>query len=803
MVSLNLAGCFSQVSLKMVIERLRDYFRSAFRPQRRLALLLSCALVAGSLAASAAPQHRVPVHPHRGDHILLRPKPGIGPDALARFHTSQRNRVVREFKHLDGLEVVSVPAGKSVEEALEQYQLSGLVEYAEPDYLVQAALAPNDPLFSNGTLWGLNNPGQSPGVSGADIKAPQAWDTQTSASGIIVAVIDSGVRYTHEDLAANMWVNPYDGSHGFNALTGSNNPMDDSGHGTLVAGIIGGAGNNGTGISGVAWRVQLMACKFLDAAGNGFVSDAIECIDYARTNGAQIINASWGSPANSAALVDAIASAGRAGVVFVAAAGNNGINIEAAPFYPASFDLDNIVVVAATTQADGLAGFSNYGNQSVDLAAPGCAIYSTSHSGDSAYTYGSGTSFAAPFVSGAFALMRAVNPALSCKDVVARLLAGTDPLAGLSGKCVTGGRLNLAHALCPPVLANFTTTPTTGAVPLTVNFTDTSRGTIVWRAWNFGDGVTLTNVFNPTQVFTNEGTYTVTLTVVSDEGVTNRASQTVNAVANYSIQAAAFQWLNTDLMFPLALGSDGVSAAINLPFPFYFYGKCYYQISVGANGVISFGAKTQPPALRTDLPDTNAPAAMLCPFWTDRAAVTANGVWMAVRGKPPLRRVVISWSVPADGGAGTLGFQAALFESSQRILFQYLSPVEGPLALATSQSATVGVEHESGLIAAKYSANAVSSLTNQQAMVFVPATKTGVTNYPAATVTALPLAAAGQFQFQLHGQSASTYVIEASTDLKQWETVGSGTTDLDGVISFVDLQSVGLPQRFYRAGFGL
>jgi len=164
---------------------------------------------------------------------------------------------------------------------------------------------------------------------------------------------------------------------------------------------------------------------------------------------------------------------------------------------------------------------------------------------------------------------------------------------------------------------------------------------------------------------------------------------------------------------------------------------------------------------------------------------------------------VISWSVPADGGAGTLGFQAALFESSQRILFQYLSPVDGPLRLATSQGATVGVEHESGLIAAKYSANAGSSLTNQQAIVFVPATKTGVTNYPAATVTALPLAAAGQFQFQLRGQPASTYVIEASTDLQQWETVGSGTTDLDGAISFVDPQSVCLPQRFYRAGFEL
>ena len=785
----------------MVAERLRDCLFSVFLPRQCLVFLLSCALGAGSLAASAAPQHRVPAHPHRGDRLLLRPKPGISPDALARFHTSQGSRIAREFKHLDGLQDVRVAAGKSVEEAVEQYQVSGLVDYAEPDYLVQVALVPNDPSFSNGTLWGLKNSGQSPGVPGADIKAPLGWNTQTSASGIIVAVIDSGVRYTHEDLAANMWTSPRDGSHGFNALTGSGNPMDDHGHGTMVAGIIGAVGNNGTGISGVAWRVQIMACKFLDATGNGFVSDAIECIVYARTNGAHIINASWGGSAYSAALADAIASAARAGIIFVAASGNDGTNIEAAPFYPASLNLDNVVTVAATTQADALAGFSNYGDRSVDLAAPGCSIYSTTHSGDSAYAQGSGTSFAAPFVAGAVALMRASCPSLSHTNLIVRLLSLTDPLPALAGKSVSGGRLNLANALCPPVLASFTTTPTTGVVPLTVNFADASQGPIAQRVWNFGNGVTLTNALNPMQMFTNEGAYTVTLTVISDQGVTHQTSQGICAVANYRIQPATFQWLDPGLMFPLALSSNGVSSAITLPFPFHFYGKSYSQITVGDNGVISFGNQVQPPAFRTDLPDTNAPASILCPFWTDRSAAAANGVRMAVRGKAPSRRIVISWSVPAGGGAGTLGYQAALFESSQRILFQYLSAVDGPLGLVTSQGATVGVGHESGLVAAKYSASGASSLTNQQAMVFVPATKTGVTNHPAATAKALPPATDGPFQFQLRGQPASTYVIETSADLTHWTTAGTGTTDMEGGIAFADSQSAGLPKRFYRARF--
>ena len=174
------------------------------------------------------------------------------------------------------LQIVAVPTGETVPGFIAKYQQSGLVEFAEPDYFAHVAATPNDPYYTNGTLWGLNM-----------IQAPAAWDVLTSASNIVVAVLDTGVRYTHEDLQSNMWVNPNDGGHGWNALAGTNDPSDDSGHGTMVAGVLGAVGNNGKGVVGVAWRVQIMACKCFNSLGMGTVSDCVTCLDYARTNGAQ------------------------------------------------------------------------------------------------------------------------------------------------------------------------------------------------------------------------------------------------------------------------------------------------------------------------------------------------------------------------------------------------------------------------------------------------------------------------------------------------------------------------------------
>jgi subtilisin family serine protease len=199
-------------------------------------------------------------------------------------------------------------------------------------------------------------------------------------------------------------------------------------------------------VVGVAWRIQIMACSCFNSLDVGNISDVITCLDYARTNGARIINASWGFT-NSLALSNALVCLRDAGIIVVAAAGNSTNNIDLAPNYPAGYGLDNVVTVASTSRSNTLSSFSNYGAANVALAAPGEQIYSTFPATDSYYFTESGTSFSAPYVAGACALLMAQYPADTYRDTIGRLLSSTDPLPALAGKCRTGGLLDLARAL--------------------------------------------------------------------------------------------------------------------------------------------------------------------------------------------------------------------------------------------------------------------------------------------------------------------------------------------------------------------
>jgi len=400
-------------------------------------------------------------------HILVRIREGVTEEELeALLEPIPAN--IEKAHVLSRLYVVNIPA-RTVDDlprALDFLNKQAQVEYAEADGIVHAHLTePNDPRYLDGTLWGLHNTGQDEGTADKDIDAPEGWDIRHSAENVIVAVIDTGILYTHEDLAGNMWTNTselnglpgvdddangyIDDIYGINSITEGGDPIDDNRHGTHCAGTIGGSGDNATGVTGVAWEVQLMACKFLGAGGSGSSSDAAECVIYAVANGASVLSNSWGGGSFNATLEAAIEQAQMADVIFVAAAGNNGQNIDPAPYYPVAYPQSNIVGVASYNREGFRSSFSNYGPATIEVAAPGSNIFSSTYSGDptdiDAYEPLSGTSMATPHVSGIIALMRAQFPSESYQSLINRLLDSADTT--IMGSSVISGGANLPAAL--------------------------------------------------------------------------------------------------------------------------------------------------------------------------------------------------------------------------------------------------------------------------------------------------------------------------------------------------------------------
>ena len=406
-------------------------------------------------------------------------------EILVKFSSNTSDSQILNFAQINGVvEAESLVSSAASDSPLAQWQVlefdpeidllqtrnslaanSG-VEEIELNYRLSTAMVPNDTDFSK--LWGLHNTGQTGGTPNVDINAPEAWDIQTGSSDIVVAVIDTGIEYTHPDLASNAWSNPgeilgdgmdndgngyVDDVYGYDFANSDGDPMDDHGHGTHVAGTIGATGNNNSGVVGVNHSVGLMALKFLDNKGNGSTSDAIKAVQYATKMGANVINASWGGGGFSKALSDAISDANDAGILFVAAAGNKTSDNDKSPYYPSGYDLPNVISVAATDHKDQLASFSNYGATTVDMGAPGVGIWSTFRGNQ--YASASGTSMAAPHVAGAAALLMAEYPSFidNPENLKSILVESGKSIPALNGKTLSGKRLNLYEAITnnPPV----------------------------------------------------------------------------------------------------------------------------------------------------------------------------------------------------------------------------------------------------------------------------------------------------------------------------------------------------------------
>lgn len=485
------------------------------------------------------------------DHVLVQYKKdsissmGREPQVAATLNTNIQATVLADESTLglSGIQLVKLPNDTTVDKAIQYYSNNSNVEYAQPDYMYQACDASEEmavslvtdnfsnyrsqrrdsgfvssnysspPLSSqmmnvvlgnnltSSASW-PNDPYYSYQWDMPKMAAPDAWVVSTGSSSVTVAVVDTGVDYTHPDLAANC-------VSGYDFVNNDANPMDDNGHGTHCAGTIAAIGNNGVGIAGVTWNSKIMPLKFLDSGGHGYTSNALSAFAWGYSRGVRIFSNSWGGYGTDTALQSAINTYSDA--IFLCAAGNDGVNIDSYTFSPAGLSCANIISVAMTDSSDNLVSWSNYGPTTVDVGAPGLSIYSTI---PGSYGYKSGTSMATPHVAGLAALVKAVNSGYTMAQTKLAIMNGVDTKSGLSGKCVTGGRVNANQTVRMAIAlqARFYGVPETQIFPLIMHFYDASLGNPTSWLWNFGDGNTSVQQ-NPVHTFSSVGTYPVTLTV--------------------------------------------------------------------------------------------------------------------------------------------------------------------------------------------------------------------------------------------------------------------------------------------------
>ncbi len=678
--------------------------------------------------------------------ILVRFKPGTTDLQKLKAHALVNAQVLKRFDSVSHLERVRLPDGARVDEAVTNYRAQADVLYAEPNYVVhtiQNLTLPNDPRFSQ--QWNLHNTGQNGGTAGADIHAPEAWNVTKGSASVVLALIDTGVDYTHPDLSSQIWSAPTPftvtrtqgdvftcpaGSRGFNAVAGTCDPADDVGHGTHVAGIMGAATNNAIGVAGINWNVQILPCKFLNSQGFGDVGGAITCLDMVKSlkdSGINIIasNNSWSGGSFSQSLSDAIAAQQQSGLLFIAAAGNDFLDNDLVPGYPADYGLPNIISVAASTNKDEFAAFSNVGRRTTHLTAPGDQILSTTP--NNTYSVISGTSMAAPHVTGVAALLKAQDSSRDWRAIKNLLLSGGDTVAALDST-ITGKRLNAAGSLncsnqtvqsrllplgdtisasvgAPVNLAALSINCGQAAGPISVTVSPGGQTVILADDGVAPDQAAGDGIFSAQWTPPSTGSYVLTFPW-------GDAVQVEVLSSNYSFQSVSPSYVNiagTDL----DLGDDSV-ASVSSPFPISYARGSFTQVFISSNGTISFTDAFSdyhvgplPPEIFPPFA-VPPPVTLVAPFWQDLFPVkgSSQNVFWAVVGAAPNRQFVVEWRdvrsfLCRSDASATVRFQVVFFEGKSDVQFNYADTVFGGNCTAQDNGAAATVGLQESLTAAQ------------------------------------------------------------------------------------------------------
>jgi hypothetical protein len=698
-----------------------------------LAPNLVCAQQRGTAILQRGPLELSHGSKYREDRLLVRFRPGTPAHDMLATHQAVGSKILSEPAMVDRLHVVQLAQGVSVHDGIRLYRNSPDVLYAEPDYIVHLTGVPNDPLFT--TQWNMHNTGQNGGILGADIHATQAWDISTGSADVVVAVLDTGIDYTHQDLAPNVWSAPNgftatsingvavqcaSGVHGLNVVDNSCDPFDDNGHGTHVSGIVGAVGNNGIGVAGVNWNVQILPCKFIDSQGFGDISHAIACLSFIKQmkdSGVNIVvsNNSWGGGGISQALTDAVAAQMQDGILFVAAAGNDFSDNDFFPVYPADIFLPNIISVAASTRTDDIVTFSNVGRHTVHLSAPGVDILSTTPF--NTYSVFSGTSMAAPHVTGVAALLKAQDHTRDWRAIKNLILSGGDTLPAMA-ETITQKRLNAFGAMTcanSAVQSRLLPLPSTisGSVgsPIVLSFLNINcaqpAGSVAVTVTPGNQTITLADDGAGSDQAGGDGIYTGQF-VPSALGsyalqFPDGSVVSVEVLSAYGFTKVPFSYQSITGS-SLDLGDDSV-AEITSPFPIQFGGGNFSQLFVSSNGTISvtdpygdFVNRLLPGGFPSFV---QQPTTLIAPWWEDLFAVkgTAQNVFWQVIGTAPARQLVVEWRnvrsfLCRSDSAVNITFEAVFKEGSSDIQFNFSDAVfGGDCALQDyGQGATIGIQ---------------------------------------------------------------------------------------------------------------